>query len=195
MIFFALLLSSFVFANVINSDIQTESVQTELSRYEIQDDVTVQRNGNALSTFELNGVDGGGVTATTVYSELPNWESTLNFRYYRGTNYLLTFYTTGLDYVRKRQNNPFQLTAGIEFGVGNFDIDPLKDHGSIAPAFGYEIHTSFRGYFVFSDRLLSYFIRPALRSYQFQFTGNDGINNIEIDAQGFVLAVGLGYLF
>ncbi|MBF0288081.1 MAG: hypothetical protein HQM14_09710 [SAR324 cluster bacterium] len=187
--------SLLIFANVMNPDINTNTLQAEVSRYQLQDTVRIKQKNHVVASFISDGVEGVGITSLTSHRDFKNWLGTLNLRYYRGSDFRLTFYTAGIDYIAIRPNSPIRLSVGAEGGIGDLDVDRLDRYGRLPDATGWEIHSALQSHFVMFDHLWNYYLRPTLRVYQFEFDGKPGIRNKIINGQGFALAAGLGMRF
>ncbi len=187
--------SLLIFANVMNPDINTNTIQAEISRYQLQETVKIKKNNRTVASFTPDGVEGIGITTFTSHRDLKHWVGALNLRYYRGPDYRLTFYTAGINYVAIRPNSPIRLSVGAEGGIGDLDVDRFNKYGKLRDATGWELHSALQSHFVVFDRLWNYYLRPSLRVYQFEFNGKPGVRNELIDGQGFVLSAGLGMRF
>ncbi len=187
--------SLLIFGNASNPDIQTNTFQGEVSRYEFKDTIRIKEHKRTAVSLTPTGVEGIGLTAKTIHRDYKNWVSTLNLRHYRNPDYHLVFYTVGFDYQTRRPRIPLELSVGGEIGIGDLDVYRFGKFGKIKETFGWEVHTGIASYFIGYDRLWNYFVRPTWRSYQFHFEGKSRIPDETIDGEGFVLAAGLGLRF
>lgn len=187
--------SLLIFGNSINPDIQTNGIQGELSRYAFKDKVQLKKKQQVVSAFSSAGADGLGITLQTTHRDFKNWSNHLNLRYYRNSDYHLTFYTVGFNYFTRRPRVPVELSVGGEIGIGSLESYQTKKWGTVRDTLGWEVSTGVQSYFIGFDRLWNYFVRPSLRSYHFSFDGKRGVKDETIDGQGFVIAAGLGLRF
>lgn len=192
---FIILGSLLIFGNVSNPDIETNEVQIEVSHYQFEERIKLNRNGKELGSFTPNGVQGIGMNINTIHKNNKNWLGTLNVRYYRATEYRMAMYSAGLDYVRIRPKSSARLSVGAEVGQAELKIDRFSSHGRIRDTIGWEVHSAFKSHFVAFDELWSYYVRPSMRSYKFQFDGKNGLQDELIDGEGFAIAAGLGFRF
>ncbi len=186
--------SLLVFANSINPDIKSDTVQLEFSHYSFEEDIRVTKKGRETS-FTTEGVNGIGGTLQTRNIDWKNWVHTLNARYYRGPDYRMFFYTTGIDYVVVRPRTPFRLLVGTEVGIGQLEIDGFRQLGNIENIPGWEVHAGLQSHFIAFDRLWNYYVRPTFRRYQFRFEGDPGVENETLNGNAFVLSAGIGIRF
>ena len=184
-----------IFANSASPDIQTNEYRVEAAYYDLSDEVDFKLKGTTVSSLKLAGMSGIGFGASTIHRENRRWKHTLDLRYFRDPEYHVVFATTGIEFTAIRPRSPLRIVVGAELGRADWKLYNDRKFGSITETTGWEIHTSLKSHFVAMNHLFSYHLTPSLKSYEFQFRGDDGISDVDIDGAAAGLSAGVSMRF
>ena len=182
------------FVNMSSQTIESENIRAGWSYYSLSDQFQFQDQQQNDIVFSVDGSYGLGLTLLTSTKEPSKWRHTLTLRRYQTSDYQISFYQTGFDYIVIRPSRMLQQFIGFDISVADMTLQNLKNDGSMKESLGYGVHFGLEGYFVTFEKLLHYFVSAGIRRQKFLFE-IEGAGERTFNGNGLETTAGLGIRF